>query len=353
MKAAREVLSKWEKPALVMLGLALHTRDYRRFGSVSLDELTRFRIDPFVIGVSVQILIVPIALVYLFSRTPVFRRLVSDESARRDGLKLFGALASLQFLALFYELNLSPVFPEHFTFGLPILITAGLLGGWRVGLGVGLITFLVTGSHIPVPIQDLYQPIWAAYREGNSQELSDLIFRGVIVESYLSNPWARAPIWAGVVAGLASALLKKQRFSLLSAFILGAVLYPGSLGFIIAAEEETAHWVSILIPSALTLGISMAAVALMIHDLQAEAVRRRAEAAQLALTQAELRALRAQINPHFLFNALNTIRYFVRTDSETARRLLLDLSEIFQRALRSGELYFEAADPGRHKISFC
>jgi len=31
------------------------------------------------------------------------------------------------------------------------------------------------------------------------------------------------------------------------------------------------------------------------------------------------------------------LRYFVRTDPETARRLLLDLSEVFQRALRSGE----------------
>ncbi|HNJ41290.1 MAG TPA: histidine kinase, partial [Acidobacteriota bacterium] len=51
----------------------------------------------------------------------------------------------------------------------------------------------------------------------------------------------------------------------------------------------------------------------------------------------ELRALRAQINPHFLFNALNTIRYFVRIDPEAARSLLLSLSEVFQRALRAGE----------------
>ncbi len=38
-----------------------------------------------------------------------------------------------------------------------------------------------------------------------------------------------------------------------------------------------------------------------------------------------------------MFNTLNTIRYFVRTNPETARRLLLNLSEIFQRALRTGE----------------
>jgi signal transduction histidine kinase len=84
-------------------------------------------------------------------------------------------------------------------------------------------------------------------------------------------------------------------------------------------------------------GLAMAAVALMVRSAQAEASRRRAEAAELELTKAELRALRAQINPHFLFNSLNTIRYFVRTDPETARKLLLNLSEIFQRALRAGE----------------
>ncbi len=47
---------------------------------------------------------------------------------------------------------------------------------------------------------------------------------------------------------------------------------------------------------------------------------------------AELKALRAQIKPHFLFNSLNTIMSLVRTDAEEARKLLQELSVI----LRSG-----------------
>ncbi|HYF93796.1 MAG TPA: sensor histidine kinase [Symbiobacteriaceae bacterium] len=58
--------------------------------------------------------------------------------------------------------------------------------------------------------------------------------------------------------------------------------------------------------------------------------------AQMA-TRAELKALRAQINPHFLFNALNTISSFVRTNPEGARDLLASLSEFFRRTLRSSE----------------
>lgn len=43
-------------------------------------------------------------------------------------------------------------------------------------------------------------------------------------------------------------------------------------------------------------------------------------------TQSEIRALQAQINPHFLFNALNTITAFTREEPEKARSLIVDLS---------------------------
>lgn len=41
---------------------------------------------------------------------------------------------------------------------------------------------------------------------------------------------------------------------------------------------------------------------------------------------AELKVLQAQINPHFLFNALNTTAFFVRTDPAKAREVIIDLS---------------------------
>jgi len=52
------------------------------------------------------------------------------------------------------------------------------------------------------------------------------------------------------------------------------------------------------------------------------------------VTKAELDALHAQINPHFLFNTLNTIIMFVRTNPETARRLLIRLATFFRHALK-------------------
>ncbi|MCG8403352.1 MAG: histidine kinase [Firmicutes bacterium] len=52
------------------------------------------------------------------------------------------------------------------------------------------------------------------------------------------------------------------------------------------------------------------------------------------ITKAELDALQAQINPHFLFNTLNTIIMFSRTNPETARRLLIRLASFFRHALK-------------------
>ncbi|ACA59014.1 histidine kinase [Candidatus Desulforudis audaxviator] len=52
------------------------------------------------------------------------------------------------------------------------------------------------------------------------------------------------------------------------------------------------------------------------------------------VTRAELDALRAQINPHFLFNTLNTIIMFSRTHPETARRLLIRLAAFFRHAFK-------------------
>lgn len=81
----------------------------------------------------------------------------------------------------------------------------------------------------------------------------------------------------------------------------------------------------------------MAAV-LSLHLELAEMDRERHLAAD-----ARLDALRAQINPHFLFNILNTIASKARTDPEEARSLLLRLSDFFRYAVRQDGHFAEFA----------
>ncbi|MFA9375803.1 MAG: LytS/YhcK type 5TM receptor domain-containing protein [Lachnotalea sp.] len=52
------------------------------------------------------------------------------------------------------------------------------------------------------------------------------------------------------------------------------------------------------------------------------------------LRKAEFQALQSQINPHFLFNALNTISCFCREKPERARELLIDLTTYFRNSLQ-------------------
>jgi LytS/YehU family sensor histidine kinase len=54
-------------------------------------------------------------------------------------------------------------------------------------------------------------------------------------------------------------------------------------------------------------------------------------------TRAEVRALRAQINPHFLFNALNAIAGWIRVRPELADETVTQLAEVFRYALNRSQ----------------
>ena len=62
------------------------------------------------------------------------------------------------------------------------------------------------------------------------------------------------------------------------------------------------------------------------------------------LARAEVRALRAQISPHFVYNALTAIASFVRTDPERARELLLEFAEFTRYSFRPHGDYTTLAD---------
>jgi two-component system LytT family sensor kinase len=64
---------------------------------------------------------------------------------------------------------------------------------------------------------------------------------------------------------------------------------------------------------------------------------RKLEAQQVLLTEARLAALTRQINPHFLFNTLNSVSSLIRTNPEQARTMIIKLSSILRRLLRKQE----------------
>ena len=58
---------------------------------------------------------------------------------------------------------------------------------------------------------------------------------------------------------------------------------------------------------------------------------------QLLAREAELRALQAQVNPHFFFNSLNSVRALIYEDREAAARMIDQLAELMRHALQAGQ----------------
>ena len=68
------------------------------------------------------------------------------------------------------------------------------------------------------------------------------------------------------------------------------------------------------------------------------------DASRARLAEAEVRALRAQISPHFVYNALGAIASFVRTDPERARELLLEFADFTRYSFRRHGEFTTLAD---------
>jgi len=62
------------------------------------------------------------------------------------------------------------------------------------------------------------------------------------------------------------------------------------------------------------------------------------------LNRAEVRALRAQISPHFVYNALTTIASFIRTDPVRARELLIEFADFTRYSFRTAGEYTTLSD---------
>ena len=100
----------------------------------------------------------------------------------------------------------------------------------------------------------------------------------------------------------------------------GTLFYPWSPHF----------WTSVLIVLATLIGVS-----LPVRMWNTTRIERKLVEQEKALLQARMDALISQINPHFLFNTLNTISSLIRFDPDMARTVLLKLSNILRRRLKA------------------
>ncbi len=148
--------------------------------------------------------------------------------------------------------------------------------------------------------------------------------------------------WLALTAALVlcKSRLWLQRFPPVLAFTLAALL-PGVI-------TALASWLVYVIDSAtytnalqavggwrFVLSIAVMMTLLCAVLLQYFQMREQWQAQVKAHALASLQALQARINPHFLFNSMNTIAALVRKDPATAETAIEDLSDLFRAALGS------------------
>jgi hypothetical protein len=133
---------------------------------------------------------------------------------------------------------------------------------------------------------------------------------------------------------LGTAGVSKLLVNHLGAAILASALWIG-LARLLAIAMDLGSGLDSVIPQLVVIGLLLYLLSVTLHYalLAVEASRE----AALQTRDAELRALKSQINPHFLFNCLNSISALTSTDPTRAREMCVLLSDFLRKTLGLGE----------------
>ncbi len=133
---------------------------------------------------------------------------------------------------------------------------------------------------------------------------------------------------------------------LVAAFASGALLALVGRGWLlllssVSGLDRLDQRFPAVAPVLFALGVPLYLLAVAFHYLllalaAGSAAERRALAQRLLAREAEWKALRSQLDPHFLFNALNTIAALAASDPPAARRMSILLAEFLRRSLNVG-----------------
>jgi len=111
----------------------------------------------------------------------------------------------------------------------------------------------------------------------------------------------------------------------------------------IFALDSNNFWVELAVYAGTVM-----AVAIALKVLNNVRIEMKLEQQERLLLQARMEALQSQINPHFLFNTLNSVSSLVRRDPDSAREMIVKLSNILRRLLRKTE----SLAPLREEVEF-
>lgn len=239
---------------------------------------------------------------YIVLRTNIMKYLVKDKYNRRDKIIIVITFSILAILGTYFGIYITD---NSLANSRPIgAIVAGYLGG----PGIGIIVGAISGLH--------------RYSLGG----------------FTAFACALSTIAEGAIGGIFRITFKKQSLSPVIAGIAAVaaeitqmiiiLILSNDLNAAIELEKTIALSMIIINPIGVFLIVSAIESSKRLVDGEVKLVKLKEEN-----KIAELKALKAQIEPHFLFNSLNVISAYCRTDGEKAKDLILNLSNYFRSTL--------------------
>lgn len=189
-----------------------------------------------------------------------------------------------------------------------------------LGASVGVLPFLFAGGHL--------EHAWPAALWGELLVIPVLASPFICLAAPVStsNPW-RVLATVGLAAAISA----------------GFWLEAGQFGLWLVSSIDAEPYASfdrMALPAAIGAALVFALASAVSYTLLAgdenAAFVARALKAEINAREAELRALRAQVNPHFLFNCLHSISSLTGSNPAAARQACIELAEFFRESLRAG-----------------
>ena len=223
--------------------------------------------------------------------------------------------------------------------GLEGALLAGILGGYVTGLVSGILISLpavFSGEHLTLPL------------------LAGIGVLGGLLRDCSPAPgdiWRFSPFFDLNVYRFFKESHNNRRTEfhlLLCAAILFAEFLRQTMGFLFSSRQVfhlAPNWNR---PHPLTqvalYATTLFAVAIPLKIWNNTRNEKKLEEQERLLMQARLEALTSQINPHFLFNTLNSVSSLIRTNPDQARVMVVKLSKVLRRLLRKHENFSALRD---------
>ena len=276
----------------------------------------------------------------LLARWTTFRRVLFTEQREPDQkLKLMLFLTPALIVGVTLRLVGGPAY-AFADLSLEGAFLMGLLGGRVVGpIGGAIITIPALISHE-----------WLAMPAASTAGLLGGLIRQAIPNK--EDLWNFGPFTFLNIPKATMRLLRKAELSWEMAPLGACVgLELGRVALVLATTKPKwlfavdSHWDWWLVLVVIATLMSVASPLKIWNNTRVEM---NLEQHQQLLLKARMDALSSQINPHFLFNTLNTVSALIRFDPDSARGVVLKLSNILRRLLRKHETFV----PLREELQF-